>query len=527
MEMLDKRRRTELPAITRLVSGSRVVRPVLLSSAVFLVLVALFYVEENYRGIKTWERCRTRLLNKGVLLDWHKLTPPKVADEDDNFAMTPFFATLFDYEPGTSTPRDLNAYNLVAGFAQFEPPYAEARRNTEVVPAMSLGHRINLAEVLRLMQQSKPQQNQATPEKEEDPGQRRETAVALLSALERFRPVLDELQNAAGRSHARFNLNYGEEYSWSVPQPHLPVLERISRVLAWRGCAELAAENASGAAQDLELILDLASTLRGEPFRSSLLTRFIMLENAQQILWEGLANHQWSTNQLNELQTRLQRITLRDIEAQVQLERCAGNGFFEMIHHQPSIVNGWTFGPSINDKARGFVLRHMPTGWMYLEQAEYQNRFDECVAPAFALEQVRVYPKKLLPPTPVVFALWQHRLLADLVLSSSRFLSRKAALAQTGVNQALVACALERYRLIKSEFPAALKDLASQGWLNIPPDIITGQPMKYRRTSDGRFMLYSVGWNERDDHGKTVADPHTKVLDRDQGDWVWPPYPEP
>ena len=198
-----------------------------------------------------------------------------------------------------------------------------------------------------------------------------------------------------------------------------------------------------------------------------------------------------------------------------------------MVHHQPSIVNGWSFGPSITDKARGFVLRHMPTGWMYLEQAEYQNRFDECVAPAFALEQGHVYPKKLLPATPVVFAVWQHRLLADLVLYSSRFLCRKAALSQTGVNQARIACALERYRLVKSEFPAALEDLASQGLLNIPSDIITGQPMKYRRTPAGRFLLYSVGWNERDDDGKAVVDPRTKSPDPDQGDWVWPPYPDP
>jgi hypothetical protein len=392
---------------------------------------------------------------------------------------------------------------------------------------MSLGHRINLAEALRLMQQSKPQNNQATPGQEEDPGKRRETAVTVLGALERFQSVLEELQSATSRSQARFNLNYGEEYAWAVPQPHLPVLERISRVLAWRGCAELAVENASAAAQDLELIVDLASTLHSEPFRSSLLTRNAMLDNARQILWEGLANHQWSTNQLNEFQTRLERITLRDNEAQLQLERCAGNGVFEMVHHQPSIVNGWTFGPSIADKARGFVLRHMPTGWMYLEQAEYQNRFDECVAPAFALEQGQVYPKKFLPATPVVVAFWQHRLLADLVLSSSRFLCSKAVLAQTGVNQALVACALERYRLDKGEFPGALEELASKGWLNIPLDVITGQPMKYRRTPEGRFVLYSVGWNEKDDDGKTVVDPHTKVPDSDQGDWVWPPYPEP
>jgi hypothetical protein len=491
---------------------------------VLVVLVVLFYAEENYRGPKVWEPCRARLLNQGIQLDWQKLAPPKVSDED-NFATTPFFATLFDYEPGTFAPRDLNAYNLVAGFAQFEPPYADARRTREIIIPMSLGHRINLAEVLRLIEQSKTQTN-ATSEKAEDPGRRAETAVPLLAALGRFRAVLDELQNATARSKARFNLNYGEEYSWTVPQPHLPVLERISRILAWRGCAELAVENASAAAQDAELIVDLASTLQSEPFRSSFLTRNVMLENARQVLWEGLARHQWSKNQVSELQSRFERISLRDIQAQLQLDRCAGNGFFEMVHKRPYVVKGWNFGSSLTDKARGFVLRNMPSGWMYLEQAEYQNRFNECAVPAFDLEQGRVYPKKFVPPTPVVLALWRHRLLADLVLSGSRFLCNRASFAQTGVNQAVIACALERYHIDKGQFPSSLEELSSQGLLNIPQDVITGQPMKYRRTPDGRFVLYSVGWNEKDDDGKTVSDPHTKAPDPEQGDWVWPAYPE-
>ena len=49
--------------------------------------------------------------------------------------------------------------------------------------------------------------------------------------------------------------------------------------------------------------------------------------------------------------------------------------------------------------------------------------------------------------------------------------------------------------------------------------------MKYRRTSNDRFLLYSVGWNEKDDDGKTVPDPHTKAPDPEQGDWVWPASP--
>ena len=43
--------------------------------------------------------------------------------------------------------------------------------------------------------------------------------------------------------------------------------------------------------------------------------------------------------------------------------------------------------------------------------------------------------------------------------------------------------------------------------------------MKYGRADDGRFILYSVGWNEKDDGGvvATKKDDRQDVL---QGDWV-------
>ena len=50
-----------------------------------------------------------------------------------------------------------------------------------------------------------------------------------------------------------------------------------------------------------------------------------------------------------------------------------------------------------------------------------------------------------------------------------------------------------------------------------PNDVITGQPYKYRRANDGQFILYSVGWNEKDDGGV----PGTALFDPAQGDWVW------
>ena len=60
----------------------------------------------------------------------------------------------------------------------------------------------------------------------------------------------------------------------------------------------------------------------------------------------------------------------------------------------------------------------------------------------------------------------------------------------------------------------------------LPHDIINGQPLKYRRTADGRFILYSVGWNEKDDGGVVApAKGHPDRQDILQGDWIWE-YPQ-
>ncbi|MGN6553963.1 MAG: hypothetical protein ACTHLW_09595 [Verrucomicrobiota bacterium] len=57
----------------------------------------------------------------------------------------------------------------------------------------------------------------------------------------------------------------------------------------------------------------------------------------------------------------------------------------------------------------------------------------------------------------------------------------------------------------------------------LPHDIITGQPLPYRRQNDGRFLLYSVGWNQKDDGGTVVRKKRSmSEVDPDQGDWVWP-----
>ena len=98
---------------------------------------------------------------------------------------------------------------------------------------------------------------------------------------------------------------------------------------------------------------------------------------------------------------------------------------------------------------------------------------------------------------------------------------KKFALIQEQVDLARVACALERYRLAHGEYPETLDALSPQFIEKLPHDIINGQPLHYRRTDNGKFVLYSVGWNEKDDGGVVVIRKGGSSVDPEQGDWVW------
>ncbi len=62
----------------------RVLRWTLLALAIWITLIGLFYTEENWRGKRAWEACKREAKAKGRELDWPKLIPPPVPD-DQNF----------------------------------------------------------------------------------------------------------------------------------------------------------------------------------------------------------------------------------------------------------------------------------------------------------------------------------------------------------------------------------------------------------------------------------------------------------
>jgi hypothetical protein len=95
----------------------------------------------------------------------------------------------------------------------------------------------------------------------------------------------------------------------------------------------------------------------------------------------------------------------------------------------------------------------------------------------------------------------------------------------------ITAIALERYRVRHGAYPGTLALLTPEILTAVPLDFMDGQPLRYRLTGDGHFLLYSVGLDGVDDGGKMPSPDSSRLL-RDQGgfpmaptnvDIVWPP----
>lgn len=118
---------------------------------------------------------------------------------------------------------------------------------------------------------------------------------------------------------------------------------------------------------------------------------------------------------------------------------------------------------------------------------------------------------------------WPGYVLVNIAVPNFTKAWQTTAYNQTLINETQIACALERYHLAHGQYPETLAALIPQFIKTIPHDIIGGQPLHYLRKPDGSFLLYSVGWNEKDDGG--VPSPRSKfgeIINYTTGDWVWP-----
>lgn len=499
-------------------------------------LVLIFYAEENWRGYRAWENYKEQMSGRGENFDPAAFIPPPVPD-DQNFAMTPALAPLFDFFPGTQKWRYPNAQDVLHDLtARFDAAAGLVKPHSSLRPNSWVRNRTDPGVWAAAFEQPPDIKGRRHEPLLATNFTSQEGAARVLDALSDFNPILDELRAASSRPRSRFNLRYEQDNPATILLPHLAKIKYLCQILQLRCSAQLARAHTGDALQDLDLLFYLADTSRDEPILISQLVRMAELQMALQPIAEGM--RLWSESQLRQIQDHLSRLDFcADIERSLQAERVLfGAGVIEYLrrsHHKMSVLDEFTAAMPAESSNHvwpfGALFVAAPSGWFYLEERNYSRAFDQYLIPVINATNHLITPQavveadagiaKITTASPGKRIL-HHEFLSPLLFPAFSKTAEKVAFAQTAVDTATIGCALERYRLATGQFPDSLEKLIPSFISALPHDIFNGQRLSYRIAPGGHYVLYSIGWNGKDDGG---AVHHNKSGEPNQqeGDWVW------
>jgi hypothetical protein len=452
----------------------------LIGLAALATLVAIFYQEEDWRGKRAWEKCKAKLEAKGVVLDWDKFIPPPVPD-DQNFFKAPKMAEWFVRINAHANTNDLT----------------ERLRNPDTTAT-------NLDET---------------------------AAAKYLAWSDQFKPDFDLIREALKRPYARIDCDYSIPYEISIP--HFVAVRVVVQTLAQRAKCDLLLGQPDKALQELTLLHDMCRLLEGAPTGKPMTLVASMINVAVAGLYAetiayGLQSHFWREPQLAALQEQLKEINLppfvmesfreEPVHSSRVLENTTPAALAELLsNHHPK--NLWETLSDPNYR----LLKFMPRGWVYLNMKLAVSAGQKWNA-GFDLTNDLILPRKMEQGMTEATAMVAHRspwnIWSGIGVPNFTKAILTTARNQTLVNEGQIACALERYRLAHGEYPESLDALVPQFIEKLPHDLIGGQPLHYRRMEAGKFLLYSVGWNETDDGGQIIFAKDGST-DREKGDWVW------
>ena len=504
------------------------------------MLVALFYAEEDLRGWHAWNKFQHQWEAKGEKFDFASVVPPPVPD-DQNFAMSPVWIAEVKYL-WQSNPERAKAWygdrmdgeevsRIVAQLPVSVSGLVGNNWGSHQMPATpEMSSHWTTAQATDL----KPWQSYYRDLETTTPTagipitpQPQSPAADVLLALSKFDPVIGKLRQDSALPDSRFPVIYTTEDPAAILLPHLAVVKRYAQVLQLRATAELQNGQSDKALADVKLILRLNDSVRNETFLISHLVRIAVVNIALQPVWEGMAQHQWSDAQLTELNADLAKLDfLADYKLTMRGEMVFQGGIIDYLHRHPEeLPNLSGNGNSVKRSLAARIRWHLiPAGWYYQNRLRCARPMVELYIPLSDTNRGIISPKAILHADAAVQAETKHpnryNVIEKLLLPALGNAAKRFAYGQESVDLARVAIALERFRLAHGEYPGSLDALEPRFIEKLPQDIINGEPLHYRRSFDGKFLLYSVGWNETDDDGQ-VGLQKNGVFDNSKGDWVW------
>ncbi len=436
--------------------------------AILFILAAGFYAVENARGVRAWQASASAAKARGESLDWNTFIPAPVP-ADKNFYHAPMMTEWFVKGATNPSPNLLPAGN----------PETTATVITEISAS---------------------------------------NYVAWCAAYE---PGFDLMRTALQRPLARLDGDYTRPFK--EPLPNFVNYRNVSQTLAHRAKCQLVLGEPAKALADLTLLHHLNQTLVPDHKPVTLVSSMVHVAIAglyAEAVACGVASRSWREPELTALQRQLTEINL--LPEVVNSFRAERAGVCQMLNVlTPDELMREIHGS--HRQASDLAWWLMPAGWIYQNKALIVT-LESQMLEGFDLASNTVSPSMARASNASINRAFDHgtpmNFIAAMCVPNFSKAAATMARNQTWVDQARIACALERYRLANGHYPATLAALGPQFIEKVPHDIISGKTLNYARPDDKDFRLYSIGWNEVDEGGITALTDDGKE-DRENGDWVW------
>jgi type II secretory pathway pseudopilin PulG len=466
------------PAVTES-PGSRPLgrrRLLLIALAAFAVAVCLLYAEEHWRGKRAWENCKQRYEAQGFVLDWNRLIPPPVPDDQNVLLaprMTEWFVRCSDQASTNDLTVRLKTPQNVPGTTDTITTDEEARR--------------------------------------------------YLAWSDQFKPDFALMREALKRPRVRINGDY--QWPLNLPMPNFLALRLVAQTLAQRAYCHIRFNQPEEALAELTLVNQLRRLIEPAPPTQARTLVEAMINVAIVGLYvervaEGTSRHTWRGEDLVELKRQLDGIDLvRTVLGTIRTEPVA---ICYQAEHSSVVAL-----LNVDSGFKASTLQNLiwPRGWTYQNLAVYLDVWFSTLVPANSTIAPASMKQAQQDVDRFVASRSPYRLLSAVAIPNLVKARLVTANRQSMVQQARIGCALEQYHLAHGDYPETLDALAPQFLPKITEDSVNGRPFRYHRLPGGTYQLYSIGLDGKDDGGQevTTLPPGTPV--HSVGDWPWPGSP--
>ncbi len=505
-------------------------------TAITLVtLLLLFCAWVNWSSARRWRDVQAMLKAEGETIDF-RATMREPVPEMENFCAIPLLkdlALVVDGDQNKGVPAEkrkrLDAVKLPLGNkVGARPKFANA----------ALGRHLDLkawADWLR-------KEGSLTM-----PADSGDTARDVLVALSKHDAVFQELAAGLNRPKAQWTPEWKTRELppnlFSIALPDYEVARGVNRSLTLRAIAATRAGEAAKAHETALILARLSEASLNDPFLIGLLVGAADTGMLCGAVWELCDAHAGTAEDFARLESTLSGLDFH--RALLHACRSEMAGAVNMLQYVKGarddgcqILFGVSEGLGGNSGGilANLAFRAIPAGFFDMNSSVLAEReFHHMIQPlrnkgwAAAFQAAKDFENEI---TGMKSKIWTHPswIMTSYIVPAIYHIIYRAAYAQTLIDQAVIACALERHRVVQGSYPDSLDTVKLTDGKPLPQDAMNGKAMAYRRTADGKYALWSVGFDGRDDGGKRVLD--EKNSERTYfdsrtyvGDWVWD-FPE-